>query len=165
MPMYLCFKDIRVESVFGRWIRVYDEKGQLSVEHQLNLFETGLRPEHPEHNEINRRCMEKKETQRSEILNRFIETFNDNGRIYVERLKERTGANLYWHLSEIMKYTELYGASEVSDVLTECITISAYHKNSVKRLLSLRKLQEPIISPVFTARMFPPVDIRRGLSD
>ena len=164
VPMHLCLKDVRVEPVFGRLLRVYDEKGQLAVEHQVNLFETGLRPEHPEHEEINRRYREKKETQRSEIVNRFIETFDDNGRLYVEGLKERTGANLYWHLSEIIKYTELYGASEVSDVLTECITIGAYHKNSVKRLLSIRKIQEPVVGPVLTARMFPSVDITRGLS-
>jgi len=157
-------KDVRVEPVFGRLLRVYDEKGQLAVEHQVNLFETGLRPEHPEHEEINRRYREKKETQRSEIVNRFIETFDDNGRLYVEGLRERAGANLYWHLSEIMKYTELYSAIEVSDVLTECISIGAYHKNSVKRMLSLRKIQEPVTGPVLTARMFPSIDITRGLS-
>lgn len=96
-------------------------------------------------------------------MRRFLETF-DNGRLYIEGLKERTGANLYWHLSEIMKYTELYDVSEVSGVLAECIAIGAYHKNSVKRLLSVRKIQEPKSNPVLTARMLPHVDIRRGLS-
>ncbi len=163
VPMRLCLKEVMVEPVSGRLLRVYDEKGVLAIEHKVNPFRGGVRPEHPEHEEMNRRFREKKDAQRSEIVNRFLETF-DNGRLYIEGLKERTGANLYWHLSEIMKYTELYGVSEVSGVLAECIIIGAYHKNSVKRLLSVRKIQEPAVSPVLTAQMFPHVDIRRGLS-
>jgi len=97
-------------------------------------------------------------------VDRFIETFDDTGRLYAEGIKERVGANLYWHLSEIMKYTELYSVSEVSDVLAECIRIGAYHKNSVKRLLSLRKIHEPVAVPAPAALIFPSVDITRGLS-
>jgi len=164
VPMRLCLKEVRVEPIFGRLLRVYDEKGHLAVEHQVNLFERGLRPEHPEHEEINSRLREKKQTQRSEVVDRFIETFDDTGRLYAEGIKERVGANLYWHLSEIMKYTELYSVSEVSDVLAECIRIGAYHKNSVKRLLSLRKIHEPVAVPAPAALIFPSVDITRGLS-
>lgn len=162
VPMRLCLRDVMVESVFGKLLRVYDEKGDLVVEHKINLFERGLRPEHPEHEEINRKFRERKEAQKSEIVKRFIEKFEDNGRLYVEGLKERVGANLYWHLSEIMKYASLYGVSKVSDVLTECIHIRAYHKNSVKRLLSSRKIEEPAV--VLTATIFPVANIARELS-
>ncbi|MFQ5456186.1 MAG: hypothetical protein ACE5EA_08300 [Nitrospirota bacterium] len=37
-----------------------------------------------------------------------------------------------------MSYTLIYKVEEISEVLTECINIEAYHKNSVKRLLRLR---------------------------
>ena len=164
VPMRLCLKEVMVEPVSGRLLRVYDEKGELAAEHKVNPFRGGLRPEHPEHEEINRRFIEKKESRKSEILKRFIETFQDSGRLYIKGLKEKVGANLYWHLSEIMKYTELYSISEVLGVLAECLTIGAYHKNSVKRLLSLRKIQRPVIRLDLTTEMFPHVDITRGLS-
>jgi transposase len=163
VPMRLCLRDVMVEPVFGKLLRVYDEKGLLAVEHRVNLFERDLRPEHPEHEEINKRFREKKEAKRSEIVNRFIETFNDNGRIFVEGLKERVGANLYWHLSEIMKYTELYGVMAVYDVISECINTGAYHKNSVKRLLRGKKMQSPSIGPLI-CHILPSFDITRGLS-
>lgn len=164
VPMRLCLKSVMIESAFGRLFRVYDEKGMMAIEHHVNLFERGLRQEHPEHEEINKRFIQKKESQRSEIVSKFIETFKDNGRVYIEGLKERVSANLYWHLREIMQYTDLYGVSEVSDVLTECIKIGTYHKNSVKRLLSVRKIQKPIAGPILTTRVFEGIDITRRLS-
>jgi hypothetical protein len=45
---------------------------------------------------------------------------------------------MYWHIEEIMKYTMLYSIADVRMALAECIQIGAYHKNSVRRLLSLR---------------------------
>lgn len=164
VPMRLCLKSVMIESVFGRLLRVYDEKGMMAIEHQVRLFERGLREEHPEHEEINKRFRQKKESQRSDIVRKFIETFKDNGRVYIEGLKERVSANIYWHLTEIMQYTNLYGVSEVSEVLTECIEIGAYHKNSVQRLLGVRKIQKPIVVPILSTRMFEVVDITRRLS-
>jgi Helix-turn-helix domain of resolvase. len=67
-------------------------------------------------------------------------------------------------LNEYEDKVELYSVSEVSDVLAECIRIGAYHKNSVKRLLSLRKIHEPVAVPAPAALIFPSVDITRGLS-
>jgi hypothetical protein len=136
----------------------------MAIGHQVKLFEKGLRGEHPEHEQINKGYIQNKESQRSEIVSKFIETFKDNGRVYIEGLKERVSANLYWHLTEIMQYTALYGANEVSEVLTECIDIGTYHKNSVKRLLSVRKIQKPIAAPILTTRVFEGVDITRRLS-
>lgn len=166
VPMRLCLREVMVEPIFGRSLRVYDENGKIAVEHQVNPFETGIRPNHPEHEEMNRRFREKKEAHRSAVVNRFIETFNEIGRVYVEGLREKVGVNLYWHLTELMKYTELYSISEVSEVLSECIELGAYHKNSVQRLLGLKKLQKPIvINTVINGRQFEPISIKRGLSD
>jgi len=165
VPMRLCLREVMIELVYGRLLRVYDANGIVVGEHQVNPFETGIRPLHPEHEEMNKKFREKKEAQRSLIVSRFIDTFADKGRLYVERLKDKVGANLYWHLSEIMKYTELYSSSEISEVLTECIEIGAYHKNSVQRLLGLKKLQKPVASTVLATRMPEPVSITRGLSD
>ena len=94
VPMRLCLKSVMIESVFGRFLRVYDEKGVIAIEHQVNLFERGLRGGHPEHEEINKKYRQNKESQRSDIVSKFIESFKDNGRVYIEGLKERVSGNL-----------------------------------------------------------------------
>ena len=49
VPMSLSLKSVMVEDIFGRILRIYDEEGNLAIEHQIHLFESGLRPIHPEH--------------------------------------------------------------------------------------------------------------------
>lgn len=53
VPMHLALKSVLVESVFGRMIHVYDEKGNVAITHDLSLI-PGHRPFHPEHEEMNR---------------------------------------------------------------------------------------------------------------
>lgn len=162
-PMRLCLKTVMVEPVFGRLIRVYDERGILAAEHQVRLFDKCPRPEHPEHKEINKQFMEKRAAVRSEVVSRFIEFFDDSGRVYIEGLRDSVGTNLYWHLSEIIKYTGIYSVDDVSDVIAECISIGSYHKNSIKRLLGNKKMQKPLIGSFGLGHMVTQVDIKREL--
>ncbi len=164
VPMRLCLTEVMIESVFGKVFRVYDKRGEMVIEHRVRLFDKRVRPEHPEHEEINKRYREKRSAHSSEIVNRFIRTFNDNGKIYVERLRERVGPNLYWHLTQIMRYSSIYSIEDVSDVLRECIEIGTYHKNSVKRLLQVRQMPAPVIEPLSSIHSVSSVDITRDLS-
>src|SRR3989338_1969727 len=180
-PVSMCFalRNVWVEPVFGRLLRVYDNKGVMVAQHEVRLFDKGIRPPHPEHEEINRQYMGKRDAVRSDVVRRFIEAFDDNGRVYVkilreneekkrqyrgkrdavrsdvvrrfieafddngrvyvEGLREKCGPNLYWHLTEIMKYTHVFPVEEVSAVIAECIGIGSYHKSSVGRLLGTKK--------------------------
>lgn len=166
IPMHYCFKDVRVESEFGKKISVWDLGGHLIAEHAVRLFDKTLRPAHPQHDAMNDAYRKKKETYRAERVKKFIETFPQAGSLYVEGLKAAVTANLYWHVEEIMKYTVVYSAADVAAVLSECIEIGAYHKNSVMRLLQCR---HPHTTPTFDILTAPcrvsPVDIRRPLTD
>lgn len=164
VPMHLCLRDVMVEAVFGKTLKVYD-KGVVVVEHQKRLFDKDIRPEHPEHEGLNRGFVEKKDARRSEIVNRFIEAFGDKGRLYIKGLKKAVSANLYWHLKEIEGYTELYGISKVLDAIDKCISIGTYHKNSVKRLLIPLPISQhnPVNTPLANL-MLPAGDTKRGLS-
>jgi hypothetical protein len=42
-----------VEAVFGKILKVYD-KGVVVMEHQKRLYDKDIRPEHPEHEGLNR---------------------------------------------------------------------------------------------------------------
>lgn len=149
VPMRLALKTILLEPVFGRIIRLYEENGSLVEEKDIHLFETGVRPAHPEHNLMNQEFAEKKEARRSAIITRFIDLFGEAGDAYLQGLRNGLGANLYWHLKEIMGFVDLYPVATVTEALSCALTIGAYHKNTVKRFLSLKTLPAPLIKEVF----------------
>lgn len=164
VPMCLCLRNVIVEKIFGRRLKIYAPSGEMVAEHPIRLFDDGIRPPHPEHEQINKGYRERKEARRSLLIRKFIETFHENGETYIEGLKQTVGANLYWHLEEIVRYTELYSVSEVSEVLTECTKMGAYHKNSVKRLLGEREIKKPCIETVLMPPLCLSVTIERPLS-
>ena len=124
-------------------IRVYDEKGNIAVTHELSLS-PGRRPVHPEHEEMNRAYQDKKEARKSTSVKAFILTFPDQAD-YMEALRKAQGANLYAHLREIVSYTDIYPVEEVSRILHECMGMGAFHKNTVKRLLASKALKVPVL--------------------
>jgi transposase len=164
VSMDYCLKDVFIEPVFGRKIRIYDNSRHLVGEHEVRMDDKALRPPHPEHDQKNQEFKEKKEKKRSKIVQKFVEIFGEIGTVYMEGLKEKAGANLYWHLDEIMSYTTVCTVDAIGTVLSECIEIGAYHKNTVKRLLMSRLKPCPL-----EASQSPQgacsVDIKRALSE
>lgn len=138
-------------------------QGTLATEQEISLQKKGERPTHPEHEEINQKYQEKKIKVRSALVDKFKSTFDKAGHLYLEGLKNNAGANLYWHLKEILQYQELYGTEEVAATIEECLCLGAYHKNSVKRLLEGKKLSTPPLE-FNPALSFERVNIKRDLS-
>jgi hypothetical protein len=163
VPMRLCLKTVWVESVYGQKFRVYDEKGVLVSEQEVSFQKQKERPLHPEHEEINKSYREKRARVRSALVEKFMASFGEAGRLYLTGLKDQVGANLYWHLKEILQYQELYGVEAVTAAIKECLYFGAYHKNSVKRLLEGKKPNVPVeFNP--SNINFPRVNIKRELS-
>jgi hypothetical protein len=88
-----CGQTARVETEFGKTIKVYDMAGSLIEDHKVRLFDKGIRPQHPEHEDINRAYMEKKEAHRARSIRDFIEAFGQTGQSYVEGLRTAVAAN------------------------------------------------------------------------
>jgi transposase len=143
VPMDLALKSVLVEPVFGRMIHIYDEKGNIAMTHDLSLS-SGHRPVHPEHEEMNKTFQEKKEAKKSAIVTAFTDTFPTCGD-YMEALRKAQGANIYAHLKEIVSYTDIYPVEEVVKILKECLSMGAFHKNTVKRLLATKALKVPTL--------------------
>lgn len=162
--MRFCLREVIVEDVFGRHLKVYAPTGEMVAEHPIRLFDRGIRPEHPEHGQINQGYQERKEARRTLLIRQFIKTFPEQGQIYIEGLKKTVGANLYWHLEEIVRYTVLYRVGEIGEALSACIKIGAYHKNSVKRLLEQREIKKPYIDTGVMPPLSVSVPIERSLS-
>ena len=164
VSMDYCLKDLCIEPVFGRKIRIYDSSCRLVEEHEVRMDDKVVRPPHPEHERKNQEFKEKKEKKRSKIVQKFIEMFGEIGTVYMEGLKEKVGANLYWHLDEIMSYTTVSPVDAIGTVLSECIDIGAYHKNTVKRLLMSHLEPRPLEASQSPQGTWS-VDIKRALSE
>jgi len=164
VPMRYCTKTVWVEVIYGRQMKVYDGTGELVTEFELCWHKQTGRPVHPEHEVLNRQYRQKRARARSVLVEKFTAAFGSAGRAYLEGLKNSAGANLYWHLSEIMRCLDVYTAAEVEKAITECLEIGSYHKNSVKRLLAQKEVT-PLPLDKSPANCCPPeVKIVRDLS-
>ncbi|MGB9851222.1 MAG: Mu transposase domain-containing protein [Moorellaceae bacterium] len=164
VPMRYCARKVWIENIYGRHMKVYDEAGVLVEEFDLDLKKQTIRPLHPEHEAINRQYQEKKVKARSALAGKFISTFGEEGQRYLEGLREQTGANLYWHLSEILSYQNIYTNEDIAAAIKECLKIGSYHKNSVKRLLEGKELAPLSLANEVTNLEVPAGKIKRDLS-
>ncbi|NSW91731.1 MAG: IS21 family transposase [Firmicutes bacterium] len=164
VPMRYCTKRVWIEIIYGRRMKVYDEAGKLVDEFDLYLQKQTNRPVHPEHEAINRQYQEKKTKVRSALAGKFISTFGETGRIYLEGLRDHTGANLYWHLAEILRYENIYTPEAITAAIRECLKIGSYHKNSIKRLLEKNEIAPLSLDYDQASLNLPPVKIKRDLS-
>ena len=142
VPMRYCIRDVMIEDVFGRLIRVYDVNGCLIAEHERDISGIKTRPLHPEHEAMNKAFNDKRKRIRSALVGRFISLFGEIGARYIEGLKDNTGANLYWHLEQILSCCDVYEVDVVKRAIEECSEIGSYHKNSVIRVLCSSQLKE-----------------------
>jgi len=164
VPMRYCLRRVWIENIYGRRLKVYDEAGTLVTEFNLDLKKQTVRPLHPEHETINRHYQEKKLKLRSALVEKFISAFGADGQKYLEGLRAKNGANLYWHLAEILSYQNIYTSEDIATAIKECLQIGSYHKNSVKRLLEQMKVAPlaPTCDPAGVN--IPPARIKRDLS-
>ncbi|MBC7075525.1 MAG: IS21 family transposase [Syntrophomonadaceae bacterium] len=164
VPMRYCTKRVWIEIIYGRRMKVYDEAGTLLDEFDLYLQKQTSRPVHPEHEVINRQYQEKKTRVRSALAGKFISTFGEAGRTYLEGLRNQTGANLYWHLAEILRYQNIYTTEDITAAIKECLNIGSYHKNSIKRLLEKKEIAPLSLDYDPASLNLPPLKIKRDLS-
>lgn len=125
VPMRLCLQEVWVESVFGRKIWIYDRPGKIVSEQAIHLFEDGIRPEHGEHERINPGYQDKRRAVRSALVGRFNGLFGETGQRFILGLRDREQGNLYWHLSEILAWCDLYDSEEIRRSLETCVQIGA----------------------------------------
>lgn len=101
---------------------------------------------------------------RSALVGQFISTFGESGRLYLEGLRQKTGANIYWHLAEILGYQSIYTTEDIVAAITECLKIGSYHKNSIKRLLEKHEIAPLALNYAPANLHLPAVKIKRDLA-
>jgi len=164
VPMHYCARQVWIEIIYGRCMKVYNDSGTLLDEYDLYLDKQPTRPVHPEHEDINQKYREKKRNVRSALAEKFINTFGEPGQLYMEGLRSQSGPNMYWHISEILKYQNIYTTEDVKAAIGECLNIGTYHKNSVKRLLEGKEIAPQSLDYDPARFTLSPVNIKRDLS-
>ncbi len=165
VAMKNCLKQVMIESLFGKKLKVYSIDGEPIAELGIRLTDKRIRPTHPEHEQINEGYRKKKEAYRSESVRRFIETFKGQGEVFIEGLRKAVTANMYRHIEEILRYTDFYSIDDISIALRECIEIGAYHKNSVRRLLESIPPKERPMETINSLYITSSITITRPLSE
>ncbi|MGI6285054.1 IS21 family transposase [Neomoorella humiferrea] len=128
VPLRYCARRVWIENIYGRRLKVYDEAGALLAEFDLDLKKQTVRPLHPEHETINRQYQEKKLKLRSALVEKFTSAFGADGQKYLEGLRGKNGANLYWHLAEILSYQDIYTREDIVAAIKECLKIGSTPK-------------------------------------
>ncbi|WP_203472847.1 IS21 family transposase [Dissulfurispira thermophila] len=164
VPMKHCLRQVKIETLFGKTLKVYSMDGSIIAEHDIRVSDRHKRPVHPEHEQLNREYRERKGAYRSETLKRFKEAFKQQGEVFIEGLKKTVSANMYWHIEEILKLTEIYTAEDITAAMKECIECGSYHKNSIKRLLKSKTPGEPLIENINNPCIARSINITRPLS-
>lgn len=165
VPMRYCTKRVWIEIIYGRRMKVYDEAGKMLSEFDLYLQKQASRPVHPEHEVMNRQFQEKKTRVRSALVEKFISTFGEAGQVYLDGLRNQAGANLYWHLAEIMRYQNIYTTEEIITAIKECLNIGSFHKNSIKRLLEKKEITPLSLAGYNKTNLnLPSIKIKRDLA-
>lgn len=164
VPMQYCNQNILIESVYGRKLNIYNLSGEL-IKSLNRGFDKGIKPGHPEHKDLNSVYWEKKQSKRSQIIKKFIETFGDEGQIFLKNIKQKDCFNLAWHLSEILELVMLYQIEDIQKSLQTCNEIGCFHKNSVKNLLKPSDNKIPIIKKSELLNFAKFRNIKRSLSD
>ena len=164
VPMRFCLNEMMVESVLGRVIRIYNLNGEMVCHYWVDPTGKGQRPTHPEHEKLNRAYRDKRQKVRSVVIERFRSTFGDISEEFIKGLRDATGANIYWHLSEILACCDLYRKEDVKYAIEQCSRMGSYHKNSVIRLLEGRDLKPFFPEAVMPLGGYSGNIIRRPLS-
>ncbi|MGI9953401.1 hypothetical protein V3F56_13650 [Moorellaceae bacterium AZ2] len=114
VPLRYCLRRVWIENIYGWRLKVYDEGGALLAEFDFELQKQTVRPLHPEHETINRHYQEKKLKLRSALVEKFTSAFGEDGQRYLAGLHDKNGANLYWHLTEILSYQKIYTREDIA---------------------------------------------------
>ncbi len=167
VSMELALQEVWVESVFGRELKVYAKTGELMLTLPLVLSRQTQRPTHPEHEILNEAYREKRKQKQGAVVEKFKAAFGSVGEAYLEGLRQKVSGNLQWHLHEILKYEEVFGLEAVLHSIKACLTLGAYHKNSVQRLIQVHLKPQPLdpLKPLPLVHNLPAGSLIRELSD
>lgn len=161
VPLAIAGKKVWIERVLGRWLDILDADLKLLARYEL-LRERQVSLPHPEHANLAREFLDRKEQRRLQVKVVFQETFPDLAPDFIRLAEQSYTLNASYHLNKILDLLAIYDHQAVATALQSALELGTPSVRSVQALLP-EKLQQPAIPASCRTAGFPAV-AKRSLS-
>jgi hypothetical protein len=148
-------KKVWIERVLGRWLDILDADLKLLVRFEL-LRERKVTLPHPEHADLAREFLDRKEQRRLQVKVVFQETFPALAPDFIRLAEQSYTLNASYHLNKILDLLAIYDHQAVAIALHTALELGTPSVRSVQALLP-EKLQQPVIPTSYRTAHFPVV--------
>lgn len=161
VPLAMAGKKVWIERVLGRWLDILDADLKLLVRFEL-LRERQVTLPHPEHADLGRQFLDRKEQRRLQVKVVFQETFPALAPDFIRLAEQSYTLNASYHLNKILDLLSVYDHQAVAAALQTALELGTPSVRSVQALLP-EKLQQPVIPTSCRTAGFPAV-VKRPLA-
>jgi hypothetical protein len=161
VPLVMAGKKVWIERVLGRWLDILDADLKLLVRFEL-LRDRQVTLPHPEHADLARQFLDRKEQRRLQVKVVFQETFPALAPEFIRLAEQSYTLNASYHLNKILDLLAIYDHQAVATSLQTALELGTPSVRSVQALLP-EKLQQPVIPTSYRTAHFPAV-AKRPLS-
>ncbi|MBW1987855.1 MAG: IS21 family transposase [Deltaproteobacteria bacterium] len=143
VPLALAGKKVWIERVLGRWLDILDAdlkplaRYELLRQHQVTL-------PHPEHADLAKEFLDRKEQRRVQVKVAFQETFPALAPDFIRLAEQSYTLNASYHLNKILDLLSVYDHQAVATALHTALELGTPSVRSVQALLP-EKLQQPVL--------------------
>jgi hypothetical protein len=161
VPLAMAGRKVWIERVLGRWLDILDANLKLLARYEL-LRERQVTLPHPEHTDLSREFLERKEQRRLQVKMVFQDTFPGLAPDFIRLAEQSYTFNATYHLNKILDLLSVYDHEAVVTALQTALELGTPSIRSVQALLP-EKLQQPVISTSYRTVGIPAV-AKRPLS-
>lgn len=145
VPLSMAGKKVWIERVLGRWLDIFDADLKLLVRYELLRGRRVSLP-HPEHADLSKEFLYRKEQRRLQVKVVFQETFPALAPDFIRLAEQSYTLNAPYHLNKILDLLRIYDHQAVATALQTALELGAASAASVQALLPER-LKKPDIPP------------------
>jgi transposase len=161
VPLAMAGKKVWIERVLGRWLDILDADLKLLVRFEL-LRKRNVTLPHPEHADLARQFLDRKEQRRLQVKVVFQDTFPALAPDFIRLAEQSYSLNASYHLNKILDLLAIYDHQAVATALQTALELGTPSVRSVQALLP-EKLQQPVLPTSYRTAHFPAV-AKRPLS-
>lgn len=161
VPLALAGKKVWIERVLGRWLDILDADLQPVRRYEL-LRERQVTLPHPEHANLAREFLDRKEQRRLQVKVVFQETFPALAPDFIRLAEQSYTQNAPYHLHKILDLLAVSDHQAVETALRTALELGAVSASSVQALLPEQLRQPDLPSPGWTVSL--PAVAKRPLS-
>lgn len=143
LPLAMAGKKVWSERVLGRWLEIVDDNLQPVGRYELLRERPGTLP-HPEHANLAREFLDRKEQRRLQVRGVFQDTFAALAPDFIRLAEQSSTLNASYHLDKILNLLSVYDYQAVATALHTALELGTPSVRSVQALLP-EKMPQPVL--------------------